>query len=318
MKTSKNAAKLKAIYYNLAQPESFTGFHALSKAAAEKGISQSEVKRWLHSQNTYTRHFPVRKNIKRNRVVVYAIDELWQADLVELIPLAKHNNGYRYILTVIDVLSKYAWGKLLKTKSGAEVAKAFASIFKQGRVPSSIMTDKGKEFLNSDVRKVMKHNKVNLFTSESELKASVCERFNRTLKSRMWKYFTATKTFRYHKQLPKFLSAYNKSFHRSIQMTPKDVNQKTFKTAWDALYDSSWPILKQNMAKPKYAVGDLVRIYKYKPVFYKGYEANYTDEVFVVHNCIRRTPYVYKLRDSTGDTIDGVFYEPELVLVVDK
>lgn len=318
MKTRKSNTILSNIYYNPSNPEIYTGLQPLTKKAREKGVTRSEAKKWLHSQDAYTKHYPASKNFDRNRVIVYAIDELWQADLVEMIPLSKHNDGYRYILTVIDVLSKFAWTRPIKAKSGDEVANAFRSIFKEKRVPTAIMTDKGKEFLNSKVRQLMKSYKVRLFASDSDLKASVCERFNRTLKTRMWKYFTANKTHSYLKQLPKLVFAYNNSVHRSIKMAPKEVNQKTFKTAWNNLYDSTWPTLKPNLKKPKYSVGDYVRIFKHKGVFSKGYESNFTDEIFQVHRCLPRIPYVYKLRDGNDEIIGGVFYEPELVLVTSK
>jgi len=86
----------------------------------------------LKSQDTYTLHKPIRRNFKRNATVVYGIDDQWQADLVDMQAWRKENRGYGYLLTCIDIFSKFAWARPLKTKSGDEVAEAFRSIF-QGR-----------------------------------------------------------------------------------------------------------------------------------------------------------------------------------------
>ena len=101
-------------------------------------------------QNTYTLHKQKRKNFLRNKVLVKNINEQFQADIVDMQMFSKHNNNYKYILTVIDVLSKYAFAKPLKTKSSKDVLKAFENIFKE-RKPFKLQTDKGKEFVNNDL-----------------------------------------------------------------------------------------------------------------------------------------------------------------------
>ena len=124
-------------------------------------------------------------------MIVYYIDEQWQIDLVDMSKLSKANKGFKYLMVVIDVFSKYAWLEPLKTKTGIEITKALKKIFdKNKRSPLVIQTDKGTEFLNSHVRTLLKSRKIKLFTTFSERKASVVERLNRTLKSRMWRYFT--------------------------------------------------------------------------------------------------------------------------------
>jgi len=105
-------------------------------------------------------------------------------------PYARFNNGYKYILTVIDVLSKYAWAIPLKSKSGLETAKAFSTIFREiKRIPKNLQTNRGKEFYNGDVQKLVKKHDINHYSTYSIMKASVVERFNRTLKNEMWKMF---------------------------------------------------------------------------------------------------------------------------------
>ena len=81
-------------------------------------------------------------------MIVGCIDKKWEADLVVMDSLSKEKYGYKYILTVIDVLSKYAWVEPLKTKSGENLVKAFERILKNGRKPEKLHSDKGTEFTN--------------------------------------------------------------------------------------------------------------------------------------------------------------------------
>ena len=112
---------LAELYYNPESPASFGGVDSIYRAVKSEGkhqISRNKIRTWLRKQDTYTLHKPVRYRFKRNRVIVGAIDEQWEADLVIMDSLATYNNNYKYILTVIDVLSKYAWVEPIKAKTG--------------------------------------------------------------------------------------------------------------------------------------------------------------------------------------------------------
>jgi len=87
-------------------------------------------------------HAPARRNFPRRRVIVREYDDLWQADIIEMHPSSRFNKGYYYILTVIDVLSKYAWAVPLRSKNGSETASTIAKIIrKSGRHPKNLQTD---------------------------------------------------------------------------------------------------------------------------------------------------------------------------------
>ena len=195
--------------YNPQHPAAFGGVEAIYRAAQKDrvNINRQRIKEWLSKQPTYTLHKPIRKRFKRNRVMVNGIDQQWQADLVDMTSLSEYNSDYKYILTCIDVLSKYAWAVPLKNKTGLTLIDAFKQILKNGRKPHLLQTDKGTEFLNRNFQNLLKREKIRFFTTQNETKASVVERFNRTLKTKMWKYFTATNTHAYLKALPKLLSA---------------------------------------------------------------------------------------------------------------
>src|SRR5580765_623426 len=110
---------------------------------------QHSLERW---QLVNELHAPARKNFPRRHVIVRGYDDLWKADIVEMRPYSRFNRGYHYILTVIDVLSKYAWAVPLKSKGGSETADAFTEITRNNkRCPKNMQTDNGKEFYNTDI-----------------------------------------------------------------------------------------------------------------------------------------------------------------------
>ncbi|KAL6418571.1 hypothetical protein ACFW04_012008 [Cataglyphis niger] len=127
--------------------------------------------------------------------IVQRYDDLWQANVVKMRPYSRFNRGHHYILTVIDVLSKYALAISLKSKGRSKTANAIAEIIRDSkRCPRNIQTDMGKEFYNTDVQCLMRKHDINHYSMYSVLKASVVERFNRTLKNNMWKMFTLNGT----------------------------------------------------------------------------------------------------------------------------
>ena len=178
---------MESTYYNVAVPASYGGLNKFKP----KGYTKKEAREWLQSQDTYTLHKPTRRRFLRRQVVVYGIDHQWQANLEDLGKLASYNKGFKYLLTCIDVLSRYAWVVPLKDKTGKTLKEAFEVIFKLGRQPIGLQTDRGTEFTNRVFQKFLKENNVHFFTTyNDETKASIVERFNRTLKTKMWKYFT--------------------------------------------------------------------------------------------------------------------------------
>ena len=140
-----------------------------------------------------------------------------------MIPYVRDNKGYRYQLTIIDIFSKYAWAVPVKRKAGKDVAEAMKSVLVKGRVPKNLHTDRDKEFYNSDFQKLMNTYKIKLFSTYSNLKATICERFNRTLKSAMWKKFSLRGNYKWLDILPNLLTAYNNRKHCTIDVKPKDV-----------------------------------------------------------------------------------------------
>src|SRR5436190_5723270 len=251
-------------------------------------------------------HKTARKNFPRRKVKVLGIGDLLQGDLVEMIPYAKQNKGYKYLLTLIDCFSKKAYAAPVKDKTAKNVMVAMESI-----LPSNVrnlQTDQGTEFFNSEFKKLMKKHSINHYHTYSNLKASIVERFNRTLKNWMWEMFSAQGSYKWLDLLPKLLKRYNNKVHRSIGMKPVDVNSKSAGEVYIKLLPN-----KAINRKPKFKVGDYVRISKYKHVFSKGYQPSWTTEVFQIHEVQPTKPFTYLLMDENKKIIRGGFYEQELL-----
>ncbi|PFX13110.1 putative uncharacterized transposon-derived protein F54H12.3 [Stylophora pistillata] len=247
------------------------------------------------------------------------IDEIWCSDLVEMQKFAKWNKGYRYLLMVLDVFSKYGWIVPLKNKKGESVAEGFEKIFTEGRIPKRLWVDKGTEYYNSHVKDLMKTKGVEMYSTENEEKSSVCERWNRTIKTDMWKQFTIQNNTQYLDILPRMVEKYNNRKHRSIGMTPTEASKKKNENAvFLKLYSRGHPAQSaapsSSPTKPKFAVGDHVRISRFKrKVFDKGFTPNWTEEIFVVDQIQYSDPITYKLKDLLGEDIKGSFYEQEML-----
>ena len=224
---------------------------------------------------------------------------------------SKWNEGYRYLPMVIDVFSKYGWIVPLKDKKGETVTETFQNIFKEGRKPQFLWTDKGKEFYNKHLKELLDKRKITLYSTENEEKSSVVERWNRTIKTKMWKQFTVQGNTQYLDMLPKLVKQYNNTKHSSIKMTPVEATKKKNE---GAVYYNLYGNLKPLATKPKFKIGDRVRISRYKrPVFNKGYAENWSEEVFTIDKIQYTNPVTYKIRDLNDEEIQGSFYEPELL-----
>ena len=252
-------------------------------------------------------HKSKRKNYPRRRIIVNHIDEIFAADLVEMQKFAKLNKGYRYLLTCIDIFSKFARVIPLKDKKGITIKNALEKIFKQ-RKSKLLWTDKGKEFYNKQVQDLLNENNIKLYsTNNSEIKSAVVERFNRTFKNMMYKKFTENNNTIFYNILDELVNNYNYKHHSTIKMSPiegsKKVNEKKIKDIYNF----------EKTKKPgKFKIGDRVRLSLEKNIFEKGYDTNWTQEIFEIYDIkYSNVPYYY-LKDLNNEKLQGTFYQEEL------
>jgi len=241
--------------------------------------------------------------------VVFGIDEQWTADLIEVINIAKYNRGYRYLLTVVDVFSKHALVQSLKSKTGKAVTEAMTKILKGGRKPINLQTDDGKEFYNKTCQDLMKQKGIHHFSTRGDTKSSVVERFNRTLKERLYRYFTVQNTLKFVPVLQDLVKGYNRSYHRSIKMAPDQVTLANSEDVWETLYGKK---KGKKSRKPQLKVGDRVRLNKKFRQFKKGYLPGWTEEVFVIRSVRPGKVTTYKVEEWDGTSVEGTFYAQDL------
>ena len=257
-------------------PEAKGSLGGVKRFAEAQKISLKKARRLLEKDLSYSLHKPRRQRFPTIPVVAEGVDHQWVADLVEVQRLAKYNNGNRYLLMVIDVLSKHAWIQPMKAKTGVALVKAFGKSLKEsGRKPIQLQTDLGKEFYNRTFQAFLKKENIHHFSTSEDAKASVVERFNRTFKSRLYRSFTAANTLKFVNVLQALVKGYNESKHRSIGMAPTEVTLKNEREVWDRLYGT-----KKKFKRPKFKVGDRVRLNKKHRTFKKSYLPGWTEEVF--------------------------------------
>ena len=237
-------------------------------------------------------------------------NKIWAADLADVSKFEQYNEGNNFLLLVIDTFNKYGWIVPLKNKTGKTLVKAFKTIFKEGRIPKKLWTDKGKEFYNKNMKDLLKLNDIELYSTENEEKSSIAERWIRTMKEKMFKYFTDNNTYRYMDALPDLVEDYNNTVHSSTKLTPIEASKEENELkVWRNLYPDRY---KTSRLNPKFSVGDKVRITKKKKVFEKGYTTRWTEEIFTIKEIRETNPITYILEDLQGEEIKGTFYEPEL------
>ena len=316
---------LKSIYFNPSHPASYEGINKLYDVVKKEGkfkISREKIKNWLQSQVSYSLNKPVSRKFRRGRVLVKGIDDQFDADLASLIRFAKDNDGYKYLLVVIDIFSRYGWVEPLKDKTAPRIVRAFTKILREGRVPRKLRTDAATDFSSGKFQKLLKDKDIVHITTHSEKQANYVERFIKTIKAKIFRYMSENKTSRYIDILPRLVNSYNKTWHSGILSEPINVNKENESRLWWQMY---WPEKKYIKSdKPlnrkrqlskiyKFRIGDKVRISYVRKAFQREYESKWSYEIFtVVRRFLRQGQPIYKLVDWFNEDIEGTFYQKEL------
>ena len=229
-------------------------------------------------------------------------DNIWGVDLADIQLLSKFNKGFRFLLCVINIFSKYAWVIPLKDNKGISIVNAFQKILDDSkRKPNKIWVDKGSEFYNNSFKKWLQDNDIVMYSTNNKGKSVVAERFIRTLKNKIYKCMTSISKNVYIDKLDDIVQKYNNTY-TSIKMKPVDVKHNTY-------IDFKKEVNDKN---PKFKVGDHVRISKYKNIFTKGYMPNLSEEIFIIKKIKNTVLWTYVSNDLNGEEIIGTFYENEL------
>ncbi|KAL3109167.1 hypothetical protein niasHT_013947 [Heterodera trifolii] len=267
------------LYKDLSSPVAFTSVESLLREAqkSQRKISRTDVQNYLASQRTYTLHRQAKRRYRRLPTLASGLHTEWQADLAIFDRLAKQNRGYK---------SKY--------------------------IPWKVLTDQGKEFTARAVQHFFRAKDVEHFCmlTSPQFHAGMAERANRSIKERLYRYFTERNTYKWIDVVQDIVRAINHSPNSSIGMRPAEVNFKNAEALRQKLHNAAKNVVRR---QPRYRVGDRVRIEKYKHVFQKGYLPRFTNELFTVAEVhSERSPVVYRLRDDHNEIISGWFYANDL------
>ena len=323
---------LKKIYYDPSHPGSYEGAKVLYNIVKKENkykISHAKIKNWLSNQNAYTVNKAVKRNFERARVVVSGIDDQWDADLASFQPDATENDGFKYLLFVIDIFSRFGWVEPIKDKSSTEIVKAFKKILNGDRKPNRLRTDAATDFTSKGFQKCVTENKIIHFTTHSEKQANYVERFIKTIKSKIFRFMNASNSKRYVDILPYLIDSYNNTWHSGIKSEPSNVNKVNENKLWWQMY---WP---KNMKKDfremkrmrkrkrmrkfkqrhvyKFNVGDQVRLSTRRGAFQREYDTRWTGEIFKIHRRFMNQELpMYKIVDWFNEPVKGSMYQAEL------
>lgn len=287
-----------------------------------KNVSLAKVQEWLAGKYSHSIHKNIKVHFKRNPIIAPDIDYQWQGDLLFLAELGPFNKGYKVGLVVIDVVSRFAWGELMRNKSGPSTLQAFEKILKRAypRTPKKFQTDMGTEFLNKNFQAMLKNNKIIFFTTASDKKAAIAERFIQTLKKMIYKYLAENNTKVYHDKFQSFIDTYNGTTHSTIKFAPREVSYKNLGQVMTNLYGFLWKSDAFALKKNKFSPGDFVRVSKiHSNIFRKSYKGNWSNEIFKVFEIKNAYGEItYGIQDLSGKEIMGSYYEAELQKIPQK
>ena len=155
------AEALSLIYHNPIDDSYLDGVERLQRSARQlhvPGAMRQTVQKYLRSEQIYTLHRPARRRSTRNHTYVAGIDAQWQADLDDMQGIARQNGGMRYLITVIDVYTMFAWAVQVHFNNAQAITAAFDQVLTaaQPRHPLRLQTDNGKEFFNLNFAGLMK------------------------------------------------------------------------------------------------------------------------------------------------------------------
>ena len=299
-------------YYS-SEPHSYGGKYRLYNRFKRKNIVDDALKK----NDVYTRFKQHRKSKFYSPIYVHWKRQLFQSDVVFFTNdlLVKAANGYRYLFTTIDVFTKMAWVYPMKQNNAKTVKKCFQDIFsKCGRKPDNVNSDRGSELVGKEVSNFLKEEKIHHYLSYSDRKCPVVERFNLTIQRLLYKIMTQENSYNWTQFLNQAMKIYLNRIHRTIQMTPNQGEKEENQLKLSRIYFEKYKKVEGNKKKPKFKIGERVRIWNERLKFQRGYHESFTREHFSITDVLTNLPVPrYKLSDYNGENIIGSFFEDEIV-----
>lgn len=304
---------LSEIYSNHKSAAGLSGEVALLREArkSNKSVSIQDVRKFLHSNETYTRFYPIRRKIKTNKFLGYLNSDHY-ADLAFFNNLKKYNRSYAYLLVVVDAFSRFLMVRPLKTKEAREVYNAYLDILlKTKRIPFRLKSDAGTEFTAGVMKKLYSQFGINhSIAKNTDIKAGFAENAIFRIKNKLQKYFHLEKTLNWIDAIDGIVDGLNSTYINSIGTSPALVTYQTAQEVWKRVYKS---YIESGSCSPKFLVGSVVRVSHSRQVFRKGTDSRYSSELFRIKKIVNYPNPVYILEDLNGEEIDAFWYAEELI-----
>jgi hypothetical protein len=306
---------LKQIYTNPSQGASFVGAKKLLAEVERRGyyknVKLKDVQNFLNSLTSYSLFKQAKHKFPRPPVHVTSIDSQISVDLVDVSNLASQNQGTKFLLTCIEILSRKVFVRPLKTKEGKEVAEGMKSILEEsGKQYERACSDLGSEFKSHYFQDVMKEYNIKHFWAGGSGSCNIVERFHRTLRSKINRYLYHNQTDTYLPVLQDLVKSYNNTVHGSIGMTPNSVDEFNEHVVYERLYLKHKP---PKVVPFKFEVGESVRISYRRNLFRRERTQRWSDQLYTVDSRKRQWNInLYKLRSCDNEILMGSFYEQEM------
>ena len=269
----------------------------------------------------------MRRHFKRPRVLAFSKNYQWDSDTANMVSYEKENDNYSYFAVFIDIFTRYLFTYPMKSLTGVEMVSVMQEILKtQEKNPKNLRTDRGSEYLNKDVERFLAIEQIKHIFTYYEAKANYAERVIKTIKLKIFKYFTANETYRWIDELKNITYAYNNSNHRSTKMSPTEALVADNYVLWQNQYreiqrkknnqkQPSKGLKPKKFKRLNYNIGDRVKINFLKDKFDREYSQKWSTEIFtVIDRKFNQGFPMYTLKDYNNDIIKSDFYEAELQL----
>ena len=280
-----------------------------------KNLSRKKIDESFKFNDIYSRFKQYRRSKYDNPVYCWKKRDQFQADICYMTDktLVQASNGYKYLLVVIDVFTKYAWLFPLKSIKAVEIVKCFKELFKTAK-PVNLTTDAGTEFVNLNVKRILKKNGITHFIARGRTKAQVAERFILTIQRLIYQICRSQNTNNWVSVLDKSMKIYLNRRHRTIKMSPIQAEMDKNQIALTRTHKLRYIKMEQKRRKPKFKIGDSVRISLNRSKFKRGYFQSFSTEVWYVENVMTNLPFArYIVKDANGEVLNCVLNENELV-----
>ena len=251
-------------------------------------MTQKNIKVFINE--TYSKG--PKRNYATNKTDVYHIDDTWSLDILDLKDYGpKNNRGYRYVLVIIDNVSKFGWTVPLKNKNAQTIKDSFENILiSSKRRPNLIESDRGKEFHNNIFQSFLNNNNIKLYSRNTHLGAIFAERFNKSIRDLLKRPVFEKGDGNWIDVLPTITKQYNNRIHSSTKLTPIQASlKKNEGFVYKNLLD------KRKKVKPKFQINDLVRVADLKKTFSKGDTTNWSCKLYKITEFINDTIPSYKI-----------------------